>query len=313
LEPAQPVADASTPRVSIGLPVFNGAKYLESSLDSLLSQTFSDFELVVTDNASDDATPAICARYAERDPRLRYERNEVNIGGFANHNLVAKLARGEFFLWAGHDDLREPTYLERCVAALDGRPGAVLCYTQTVVIDELGKPTGYRERHLDADQPDPAARFRELIRLDYRLEPIYGLIRRDELMQTALQRDYPDSDRVLLAELGLHGRFVCLPEPLFLRRDHPERSIRRFPSRQERARWIDPTGRTRITFPHHRQLGELLRAIGRAPVPRKIRLRCYAYTAVWAGRYRRRLWSDVDFVLRRQLRPVVRRIRPHHG
>lgn len=305
---AHATSGARAPRVSIGLPVYNGETYLEAALDSLLGQTFSDFELIVADNASTDRSPEICAHYAARDPRIHYLRNEANIGGFANANLVMKRARGELFLLAAHDDIRQPRYIERCVATLDEHPNAVLCYTRTDVIDEDSEPTGYEELRIPVEHPDPAERFRAMIRLDYRIEPIYGLMRREVLLQTNLQAPYPDSDRVLVAELGLHGPFVRLPEALFLRREHGDRSIRQFPSRQERAQWIHAGQEGRLAFPYHRQLVELFRSVRRARLPVETQFRCYGHIAVWALRHRRQLLSDLDFNGRQLLRPLVRRI-----
>ena len=113
---------SSTPKVSIGLPVYNGERYLREALDSILGQTFRDFELIICDNASTDETAAICADYAARDPRIRYHRQTHNIGATANFNHTFELARGAYFKWAAHDDVLAPTWLEKCVAS--ARSGA---------------------------------------------------------------------------------------------------------------------------------------------------------------------------------------------
>lgn len=306
VEPSE-VGASRAPRVSIGLPVYNGENYLESSLDSLLAQTFRDFELIVADNASSDRTPEICAEAARRDSRVRFIANPRNIGGFANHNLVAREARGELFMWAGHDDVRQPEYLERCVAVLDARPEVVCCYSRTRVIDETGAPTGYREQELHADDPDPAARYRSLMSLEHRLEPIYGVFRRAPLMQTTLQDLYPDSDRTLLAEMALHGPFVRLEDELFLRRDHADRSIRQFASRRERARWIHPDQPDRIRMPYHHQLWELFLALGRAGVSWRVRPRCWRHLLAWTWTQRDQLLDDWQGAGRAVTRRVLRR------
>src|SRR3954470_23138397 len=108
-----------TPRVTIGLPVYNGARYLAEAIESVLAQTFTDFELVISDNASTDATAAIALQYAARDPRVRYSRNRENIGSARNFGRAFELATGEFFKWMASDDLISPEFLENCVAALD--------------------------------------------------------------------------------------------------------------------------------------------------------------------------------------------------
>ena len=130
---------SSSPRVTIGVPVYNGQKYIRFTMDSLLAQTFTDFEIIVTDNCSTDTTPQIVQEYAARDPRVRYVRNETNIGPARNYNVSLELARGEFFKWNPADDVCAPDFLAKCVAALDAHPEAVLAYPRTNVIDTEGK------------------------------------------------------------------------------------------------------------------------------------------------------------------------------
>src|SRR5712672_2829455 len=110
------------PRLSIGLPVYNGENFLAESIEALLGQSYEDFELIISDNASTDGTPDICRRYAKQDSRIRYIRQPRNIGSAPNHNVVIERARGELFKHASHDDLYARDLLERCVAALDERP-----------------------------------------------------------------------------------------------------------------------------------------------------------------------------------------------
>ena len=92
-------------RLTIGLPVYNGEKYIAESLDVLLGQSFADFELIISDNASTDGTGDICLRYDRQDSRVRYFRQPDNVGPGPNHNFVAEKARGELFKWAANDDL----------------------------------------------------------------------------------------------------------------------------------------------------------------------------------------------------------------
>jgi glycosyltransferase involved in cell wall biosynthesis len=121
-------ADGTAPTLTIGLPVYNGERYLTESLDALLAQTYQDFELVISDNASDDGTADICRAYAERDSRIRYLRQPVNIGAGPNHNVLVPMARGKYFKWASHDDLYDPQLLELCIEALESRPEFVLAH-----------------------------------------------------------------------------------------------------------------------------------------------------------------------------------------
>lgn len=109
------VVHEKSPRVSIGMPVYNGEKYIRETLDSLLVQTFTDFELIISDNGSTDGTEAICRVYAERDSRIRYVRQRENRGMMFNYLFVLDEARGEFFMWASHDDIWSTNWLETMV------------------------------------------------------------------------------------------------------------------------------------------------------------------------------------------------------
>jgi glycosyltransferase involved in cell wall biosynthesis len=122
--------------VSVGVPVYNGARYVARTLDSLLAQTLTDFELIITDNASTDATESICRDYAQRDSRIRYHRADTNLGVVRNFNWCVELARGEYFHWHAADDMAAPTLLEKCVAVLDADPSVVLAFARTMLIDE---------------------------------------------------------------------------------------------------------------------------------------------------------------------------------
>ena len=150
----------SPPLVSIGLPVYNGQRYLTQSLDSLRAQTFPDFEVVISDNASSDETAAICLRYASEDTRFQYHRNAQNIGGSPNHNRVVELSRGKYFLWASYDDVRHPDYVRRCVEALEADHALTICHSRTAYIGEKGESIDYREIELDVAAKSPSARFR---------------------------------------------------------------------------------------------------------------------------------------------------------
>src|ERR1700751_3293571 len=107
------------PKLSIGIPVFNGQEFLPELLDSLLAQTFGDFEILICDNASTDRTPQICSEYARRDSRVRFVRNQRNLGAVANFNRVFELSTAPLFKWAAHDDLYHQAYLDACVSLLE--------------------------------------------------------------------------------------------------------------------------------------------------------------------------------------------------
>lgn len=273
---------------------------MEKALDSLLAQTETDIEIILIDNASTDTTPSICRRYANRDSRIRYVRNPLNTGGFANHRATFQLSRGKYFTWAGHDDVRDPTHIERCLDVLVSQPEVVLCYSGTLRIDENDMVTTEPDRLFDLTMSSPAARFLHFSRLNYRVDPIYGLIRREVLALSGLVGDYADSDRVLLAELSLYGPFQKVPDALFFRREHPERSVTLHKSRQSRAAWVLPGQPLQITFPYLRQWRELCRVLQRAKISGWEKLACAVGLAWWVVRYRSQVVRDLHYACRQK-------------
>ncbi len=190
----------ASPRVSLGLPVYNGERFLRAAIDSLLAQTFTDFELIICDNASTDATSAICREFSARDSRIRYFRNEQNIGPAANFNLAFGRARGEYFKWAAADDLCEPDLLALCVDALDRDPDAAMAFTGTKCIDADANVAGQDNYILATDSPSPQRRFRSLIFVDHRRHgafEAFGLYRSRVLQDTPLFEAYCRGDSVL--------------------------------------------------------------------------------------------------------------------
>lgn len=286
---------ASRPKVSIGLPVYNGAKYLGGAIDSILGQTFQDFELIISDNASTDATRDICLDYASRDGRIRYSRQDHNVGAGPNHNLCARRARGEYFRWASHDDLMEPEYLARCVAALDANPDAVLCHSQTRIIGDRGETFAVHLPGLDAARPSD--RFAAVILEPHWCVEIFGVIRTSALMRTRLEASYFGGDKTLLAELALLGRFLHVPEPLFVNRDHPERSLRAVPfhKRQE----FHDTGNVRRRVTHWALYADYWRAVRRHLPDGAEKTRCHGHLVRWwfTNLHIVRLLLDVVYVL----------------
>jgi glycosyltransferase involved in cell wall biosynthesis len=212
------------PLVSIGLPVYNGERYLREAVDSLLAQTFTDFELVISDNASTDGTTEICREYAVRDGRVRYVRNDTNIGLNRNCNQVVRLSVGTYFKLAAADDVCHPELLEKCVRILDEDPTVVTAYAKARFIDEDGNPLPLSDPgwHLMADRA--AERVRHVIVSGHFVNLFYGVSRAAALAQTRLFAPYASGDYRLLGELALRGKFFEVPAPLFFRRIHSEAS-----------------------------------------------------------------------------------------
>ena len=150
---------SSSPRVSVGIPVYNGERYLEVAIVSVLNQTYQDFELIISDNASSDHTREICMEYAKQDPRIRYYRNDKNLGAAPNYNRVFQLSDAEYFKWADYDDLIAPDFLSKCIRILDQNPSVVLCYPRAMIIDENGKHLGEHDYVIKLDSPHAHLRF----------------------------------------------------------------------------------------------------------------------------------------------------------
>jgi len=240
------------PRLSIGLPVYNGERYVGEAIESFLAQTMGDFEMVICDNASTDATEQICRGYAEHDRRIRYHRNPHNIGANGNFNRVAHLAIAEYFKWAAADDRCAPTYLAACLEQLEKDKTSALCHSLTGLIDARGRDVISEmpprqlsyiapidpPRHLDSLSP-VGRLYQVLLRTRWCFE-IFGVVRRTMLLATGLQGNYYGSDKVVLASLALMGPFHEVPEVLFYRRCHPLQSTSLI-SAQARQEWSCPT------------------------------------------------------------------------
>jgi glycosyltransferase involved in cell wall biosynthesis len=207
----------SEPLVSIGMPVYNGEPFIRQALDSLLAQDYEHFELIISDNASTDRTQEICLEYAACDRRIRYYRNSENLGALANFNRVLALAKGEYFMWAAHDDLWSPNYVSICARALSASPQAVLCTTSAYIMDALGNVIARYEEDIDSLDLTRVERLRKVIANIARNTSFYGLFRRAILERVAFHAFY-GSDHVFLAEASLYGDFVRVPQSLFYSR-----------------------------------------------------------------------------------------------
>lgn len=256
----------SAPTVTLGLPVYNGEKYLEAAVESILGQSFRDFELIISDNASSDGTETIGRAQAARDPRVTYRRNAQNVGLSGNFNLLVPLARGRLFKWAGADDVLRPSYLERCVAAFDADPDVVLAYPRTDFVDGDGAPLPFKDPgwHLVSD--DPSERLLYAIRADQWMNAVLGVIRTDALRRTRLMPRYAGPDRRLLAELSVLGKFVEVPAPLFVRRIHKES----YGGNVRNAAWLRrymSGSRTGMRWPGWRLRKDFAAIVIGAPIP----------------------------------------------
>lgn len=289
------------PLVSIGMPLYNAERYLEETLDSILAQTFTDFELIVSDNASIDGTDEICRRYAAMDSRIKYSRNPRNMGATYNYNRTFALASGAYFRHNAYDDTLAATYLERCVAVLDNDPEVVLVYPLPVFVDEDGNPHPegkFRRCRLDLRMKEPHERLRAVIHSGgpgSMCDPVFGLFRSSALRRTPVLGNFISADAILLAEIALHGQIAEIPEALFYERFHPRGSVLANPTLDDRYAWFDPAnyGKLSNQLPHWRWLIELSKAIERAPLSTRVRTLCFFEMRHWFWENKRGLVNDL--------------------
>ncbi len=284
-----------TPKVSVGVPVYNGERYLALCLDSLLGQTFSDFEIIISDNGSTDSTMQICRRYAEQDSRIRYYRTDINHGAAWNFNRTVQLADGAYFKWAAHDDLCAPEFLQSCVDVLDSDSSAVLVCPKPRVINDQGEKQDPYPIRLKTDSPEAHVRYGEVVRghVGYKCYEVFGLYRMSVLNNTELIGNYPHGDGVLLARVALFGRFHEVPEELFFPREHAAQSMKAMKDRYDYSDWFDTKRTGRMVFPTWRMFWEYFRAIGGTPTSLWQRFRCQMHLIRSALSYRRKFVRDL--------------------
>lgn len=287
------------PLVSVGLPVYNGENYISYAIESVLAQTFADFELVISDNCSTDSTEQICRRYASMDSRVRYFRNAENIGASGNFRRVFELSRGRYFKWTGHDDISAPELLEKLTCVLENNSDIILCYSRTTRIDAAGNPTtnGYSDG-LDLREDDPVDRLRHFynrFKKNTYCEPAFGLVRREVLEKTTLIGNYVAADEIMLAELALRGKFFEVEDSLFYRRIHPAAAGHANRSVKDLAAWYDPKNRSKQHRKRWKMLKGYIEAVKRVPLSKKDRILCHYQVALWALRHYRGLTYELIF------------------
>lgn len=235
----------TTPRLTIGMPVYNGEQFIEEAIRSHLDQDFADFRLVVSDNASTDDTPEIVRALANEDERVDYRPNDENVGGPANFNRCFRLSDGELFRWAAADDRIEPGYLSATINILDDDPEVVIAHSQAILIDPASEPMlemdqGYLggDGFLESirltppaddhrfESNEPHHRIDAVINNNHRNFFIFGVMRRATMMQTKLHGLFYGGDRTLLVEMAMRGTFQKAPDALFASRSHAKNSGR---------------------------------------------------------------------------------------
>jgi glycosyltransferase involved in cell wall biosynthesis len=253
------------PLISIGMPVYNGERFITETIESLLSQTFKAYEINICDNASTDATEEICRRFAESDSRIQYFRNSSNLGAAKNYRRAFELSSSKYFRWANCDDLFAPKSLQMCYEALEQDTDIVLTYPKTKFIDGNGGIIGDYDDDLHLVDADPSVRFRKVFENLGYVNVIYGLIRSDILRRTGLIRNFSGGDIPLIMELSLYGKFWEIPEPMFYRRFH-ENAYSSFKNVKDVQEFFDPKSKGKIPFREWRHLGSHFGSVLRSPL-----------------------------------------------
>jgi hypothetical protein len=276
---------AERPLVSLGVPVYNGEPHLRETLDSIVAQDYRPLEVVISDNASTDATPTICREYADRYPWLRYHRNDANIGAWRNFNQLPDMARGSCFMWVGAHDLLHPTYVRRCVEILESDLGVVAAYSRGRLVDAEGTLQEQRLDEIDTRGLSTLARYLKVIWQTVSCTAVHAVIRTDVLRRTGRFRlDVWGADHLLLAELSLEGPCGQVAETLFTLRD-PRGAQTPDVHHRRVAMSMDPTQADRLV---QTPVGELwrktciahLEAVARSRLPFAQRLHAQLATLV---------------------------------
>lgn len=285
-------------KISIGLPVFNGAKYLASSIESILNQTYDFFELIICDNHSTDGTREICETYKKLDKRIIYIQNSKNIGAVENYNKVFHLSTGQYFKWSAHDDLLEKNFVKKCYAALEANKDAVLSYTYSKIIDKNNKIIEEHINKTSTHKNNPSDRIDSLIKFGQKFYEVFGLIRKEPMMKTDLIKPFARGDGIFLIQLSLLGRFIQIPEFLFFPRKHDEQSMVMAKNFRKYAEWFNPSLKKKRNYPLLRMHLEYFRSIRKSPLKTKEKLKCYGITIKYLQKRHRSLLRDALYYVR---------------
>ncbi len=272
-----------TPRVVIGVPVYNGENYLREALESIANQTLTDFKVIISDNASTDGTPEICREFVERDSRFTYYRQPENIGGAPNFNFAFQPGDAPYFKWAAHDDVMAADYLRQCVELLDRDPSLSMVHSRSVTIDQQGKQIDTYDQQLRLNGKQASDRFWRILWVVHYTE-VFGVMRSDMIAKTQMHPSIVGSDRHFMTEMILQGDVGYVEEYLFLRRHHPESFCNALNNNLARLQWFDPKAKSPTLLASPRKLKEYIISIFRISMPWHERVACLWMLVEWTGR-----------------------------
>lgn len=252
--------NSEAPAICIGLPVYNGERFLERAITSVIDQTETDWHLVITDNGSTDRTQEIASAFAQRDDRITYRRNPENLGAVANFAIAFESCASPYFAWLAYDDWYAPEYLSRMKSVLDADAAAVMCFSGMGVVDDSGEVFRSRTEPIDAAKSQTL-----LVRVHTVLwslgdptAPVFGLMRSNALRRTGLIRNSNEPDRILITELAALGPIYQVHEQLFLHYGPRGHTVR------DNWAWLNPANRGKPRLATFRIFSHQLNAIRRA-------------------------------------------------
>lgn len=279
------------PSVAIGLPVYNGERYIAQSIESVLNQHFTDFTFLISDNASTDATWEICQSYAARDRRIRLRKNSTNTGALENFNLVLQETESDFFMWHAHDDLLGPSYVGNCYKFLKENEAFVLCCSRTTFINDTGQETYSDVSDYNLDSNDAIERYRKCFEESWLINlAFYGLIRRNFLKKLNFGLKTQGKDFIDTLQLSLMGKFhqSSTVERYYRRR--------KYESAREAVEWYSKQlqgDNFHVTlFPHFRMLSNVFKMIAGCDLDKELKLGLV--TATLKNVKALKLWSRYD-------------------
>lgn len=216
--------------ISVGMPVYNEEKFIRQALDSLISQTFQNIEIIICDNASTDKTPDIIQEYIEKNNNIKYYKETTNKGSLYNFVKAFELSNSKYFMWASGHDIWSANLIEKIINQLELNPGASIGYGTTVWIDENNSEAQRQSGWIDTRGMHPVERFFSTIWGN--VHPILGIMRSKDLKSTRFINT-AGTDLIILADMALKGDFLHVAESTCYRR---ELNIRANESQQDRIK-----------------------------------------------------------------------------
>lgn len=220
-------------KISIGMPVYNGQRFLKERLNSILNQTYSNFELIISDNASTDLTPKICQEYTLKDKRIRYVRQDNNMGPLWNFKFVLKQSVNEYFVWAAIDDQWHPEFLQKNIDILEKNENVVCSIgdvTYSDVINYEFKINNDTQKNFEYRYVKPAygtyeSKVRTYLKF-FQASMIYGLYRREKLQKSITMNNiFAASDLAIILNVLKYGDLHVINKNLLHRYSKSSHSI----------------------------------------------------------------------------------------